>query len=47
EERRVSAAERQKAAPPADVNLLRRHLAEFNDAWGMTVEGRPKLPEQK
>jgi hypothetical protein len=47
DERRVSAAERQKTAPPADVNLLRRHLAEFNDAWGMTVEGRPKPPEQK
>jgi hypothetical protein len=42
DDRRVNAAERQKAAPPADVELLRRYLAEFNEAWGMTVEGRAK-----
>ncbi|HET6251187.1 MAG TPA: hypothetical protein VFE47_26125 [Tepidisphaeraceae bacterium] len=42
EDRRVDAAARRKAASESDIALLRKHLKEFNDAWGMAVDGRGK-----
>lgn len=40
DERRADRAERRKAATEGDIALLRKHLAEFNAAWGMKVNGR-------
>ena len=42
EDRRVDAPSRKKTASETDIDLLRKHLAEFNDLWGMTIEGRTK-----
>jgi hypothetical protein len=39
EDSRVNAAARRKV-PESDVLLLRKHLVDFDDAWGMTVEGQ-------
>lgn len=41
DERRVNRAERRKAASETDIDLLRKHLPEFNAAWGMKVDGTP------
>jgi hypothetical protein len=45
DDRRVNADDRRKAGSEANIALLRKHLADFNDAWGLTVEGRPKKAE--